>query len=70
MPPVARPVTSLGHQGGKTFSDRSSNFLSYVQHNFPGGRKIFQGAGGRKPLRPVGTVLPVTKDQRISRPER
>jgi len=33
-----RPVTSLGHQVGQSFL-RSSNFLNYVQHIFPGGAK-------------------------------
>ena len=29
--PFARPATSLGHQGGKEFSERCPNFLHYVQ---------------------------------------
>ena len=35
-----RPVTSLGDQGDKEFSERGPNFLNYAQHIFQGGRKI------------------------------
>jgi len=29
--PIPRPVTSLGHQEGREFSERGPNFLNYVQ---------------------------------------
>jgi len=38
-----RCVTSLGHQGSEEFSEGVPNSLNYVQHIFPGGRKILNG---------------------------
>jgi len=41
---ATRPVTSLGHQEGRrVFREGGPNFLNYVQHIFPDGRKIFLG---------------------------
>jgi len=46
-----RPVTSLGHQEGKEFSERGPNFLNYVQNFkimsntfFQGGEKFSKGS--------------------------
>ena len=38
-----RPVTSLGHQGGKEFSERSPSFWNYVRDIFPGREKNVLG---------------------------
>jgi len=43
-----RPVTRLGAWRGKEFSEKGPNFLNYVQHIFPVGKKIC--SGGTKPL--------------------
>jgi len=52
-PHTNRPVTSLGHQGWRRVLWEGPNFfklcpiiLNYVQHIFPGGRKIFHGGNG------------------------
>jgi len=44
------PYPDGATSGGEEFTERSPNFLNYVQHIFPGKGKIFWGE--TKPLRP------------------
>ena len=54
---MAKPVTSLGQQGGgEEYSERSPNFLNYVQHTFPGGGRNESGHGPSTPPLIVATV--------------
>ena len=59
FPQLIRPVTSLGHQGGRRVFWEGRNFFklcpivfNYAQHIFPGGAKNF--VGRLRPMRPPG----------------